>query len=131
MHALLVFVPPTMIATLVVRRSDGDWTFAHAFAESLATYVLALLSSIVIYRLSPWHPLARYPGPPLRKVSELVGAYYAAIGRKATAISELHKQYGNVVRTGMSLTHYSSSVFRALIETSPLVTCRSQLPLYH
>ncbi|TFK89227.1 high nitrogen upregulated cytochrome P450 monooxygenase 2 [Polyporus arcularius HHB13444] len=99
-HALLIFVPPFVIATHYVHRPDGYGTLAHLFAKSLAIHVVALLSSIVVYRLSPWHPLARFPGPPLRKVSELVGAYYAAIGKKATAISELHKQYGSVVRTG-------------------------------
>ncbi len=118
-----------MIATHFVHRPDGYGTLAHLFAKSLAIHVVALLSSIVMYRLSPWHPLARFPGPPLRKVSELVGAYYAAIGKKATAISELHKQYGSVVRTGMSYPFYSSSF--VLIESSRLVTCRTELSLHH
>ncbi|RPD60596.1 high nitrogen upregulated cytochrome P450 monooxygenase 2 [Lentinus tigrinus ALCF2SS1-7] len=99
-HAVLIFVPPALVATLVASRPERGWTYSSAFVKSLATYVISLLASIVVYRLSPWHPLARYPGPPLRRATEFVGAYYAATGRKATAIDALHKQYGSVVRIG-------------------------------
>ena len=33
-----------------------------------ATFITGLASSLALYRLSPWHPLAVYPGPPLAKV---------------------------------------------------------------
>ena len=40
----------------------------------LRTYAIfhsTLISSIVLYRLSPIHPLAKYPGPVLAKISKL------------------------------------------------------------
>ncbi len=100
-QVLLLIVPPGLVAAHVSRLPESTWSFIDAFWTSLAIYVVALLTFTVIYRLSPWHPLARYPGPPLRKVSELVSAYYVAVGRKATYITALHQQYGDVIRIGM------------------------------
>ncbi|TFK89229.1 cytochrome P450, partial [Polyporus arcularius HHB13444] len=97
---LLLFVPPGVVALHATRLPSSIWTFFEAFWLSLAIYVAALLIATVVYRLSPWHPLATYPGPALRKVSELVSAYYVATGRKGTHLRTLHEQYGDIVRIG-------------------------------
>ncbi|KAF9484551.1 high nitrogen upregulated cytochrome P450 monooxygenase 2 [Pholiota conissans] len=65
----------------------------------IATYA-TLFSSIVLYRVSPFHPLARYPGPLLAKCSKLWALYQVSTGKMHLVFSELHEKYGPVVRTG-------------------------------
>jgi hypothetical protein len=57
--------------------SDGFNGLASIFnaglvaLASLGAFLVGLSSSIVIYRLAPWHPLANYPGPVLAKLGKL------------------------------------------------------------
>ncbi|KAF8954023.1 cytochrome P450 [Flammula alnicola] len=60
----------------------------------------SLLTSIAIYRLSPWHPLAEYPGPILCKLSKFRLAFLGAEGKQHLYYRQLHEKYGNVVRVG-------------------------------
>lgn len=64
------------------------------------TYVLALLTSIAAYRLSPWHPLSSVPGPLIGKVSKVWMAYIAWTGKGHEYYALLHERYGTVVRIG-------------------------------
>ncbi|KAH7103623.1 high nitrogen upregulated cytochrome P450 monooxygenase 2 [Auriculariales sp. MPI-PUGE-AT-0066] len=49
-----------------------DWNVTlRGVMESSTITAVALLASIAVYRLSPWHPLARYPGPWLHKLTKL------------------------------------------------------------
>ena len=59
-----------------------------------------LATSILAYRASPWHPLARYPGPLLCKLSKFYAAYLALGGKQYLYYYELHQKYGDVVRIG-------------------------------
>ncbi|RPD60593.1 high nitrogen upregulated cytochrome P450 monooxygenase 2 [Lentinus tigrinus ALCF2SS1-7] len=97
-HAVLIFGPPCAVAAYVSSYPGSSWTFANAFRKSLATYVVSLLSSIVAYRISPWHPLARYPGPLLHKTTNLVAGIWTASGYRNQHIRSLHERYGDVVR---------------------------------
>ena len=88
------------------------------------TYVIfytTLVLSVIFYRLSPFHPLARYPGPLRAKISKL---WFVSIregvhrwprliihqskarlgwqGKQHVHYRNLHKKYGDVVRVGMS-----------------------------
>lgn len=63
-------------------------------------FVLTLLSSIFTYRVSPFHPLAQYPGPLLCKASKLWTAYIAYRGKLHHYHRMLHVQYGPIVRVG-------------------------------
>lgn len=74
----------------------------YAVASTFAHFYLVLLSSIVIYRVSPIHPLSRYPGPLHLKVSKLSMARVAATGKQHVYITKLHEQYGDAVRIGQS-----------------------------
>ena len=67
---------------------------------SFGLYYLTLISSIIIYRLSPWHPLAKYPGPLLAKLTKLWGVYQTAQGTYHLKTKELHERYGPFVRIG-------------------------------
>lgn len=59
-----------------------------------------LVTSILVYRVSPWHPLARYPGPLLCKLTKFHLAYFCLGGKQYLYYSELHHKYGDVVRIG-------------------------------
>ena len=67
---------------------------------AFSIYYATLISSIIIYRLSPWHPLANYPGPVLAKVSKLWGAVHMARGKTHRTLKSLHEKYGSYVRVG-------------------------------
>ena len=59
-----------------------------------------LATSILVYRISPWHPLAKYPGPLLCKLSKFHAAYLALGGKQYLYYYKLHRKYGDVVRIG-------------------------------
>ncbi|KAJ9649898.1 hypothetical protein H2198_010782 [Neophaeococcomyces mojaviensis] len=54
----------------------------------------------LLYRVSPFHPLAHVPGPILPRVSSLWLIYHAWIGDECTVVHGLHERYGPIVRTG-------------------------------
>lgn len=68
--------------------------------SSYITYVGVLGISIAVYRLSPLHPLASYPGPLLFKISKLTGTVVSGTGRQHLILKSLHDTYGPVVRIG-------------------------------
>ncbi|PIG83070.1 cytochrome P450 [Aspergillus arachidicola] len=69
------------------------FTYVTAVPVALLAYVLA----ICIYRI--WfHPLAKYPGPLLAKVTNLYGGYYAWKGDLHIDMMRCHEKYGNYVR---------------------------------
>ncbi|KAF7335410.1 hypothetical protein MVEN_02193800 [Mycena venus] len=72
-------------------------------ARVLCSYLVFLSSlslSIVAYRLSPFHPLAQYPGPTIAKMTKLWGLWKQWQGYKHLVHKELHDTYGPYVRTG-------------------------------
>ncbi|KAJ6495411.1 high nitrogen upregulated cytochrome P450 monooxygenase 2 [Mycena sanguinolenta] len=74
-----------------------------SFPRLLWTYFAYLGSlnlSIVVYHLSPFHPLAQYPGPIIAKVTKLWGLWKAFHGYRHLYHKELHDMYGPYVRIG-------------------------------
>ncbi|KAG6909161.1 hypothetical protein DXG01_001788 [Tephrocybe rancida] len=63
-------------------------------------FLTSLMMSIVVYRLSPWHPLAEYPGPMLNKITQFRNVYVQWSGFQHLVLKELHDQYGTFVRIG-------------------------------
>ncbi|KAF8970156.1 hypothetical protein BDZ97DRAFT_1754159 [Flammula alnicola] len=63
-------------------------------------YFSSLSLITVIYRLSPFHPLAKYPGPVLWRVSSIILSLYSFTGKRHLFIEEFHKKYGPIVRIG-------------------------------
>ncbi|KAJ6439309.1 cytochrome p450 protein [Purpureocillium lavendulum] len=66
---------------------------------SLGLLVLARLAWVVLYRLY-LHPLAKYPGPLLGKLTGLYMVALMVAGKATYSRYEWHKKYGRVVRTG-------------------------------
>ncbi|KIJ55027.1 hypothetical protein M422DRAFT_24886 [Sphaerobolus stellatus SS14] len=62
------------------------------------TFYSALFISIILYRISPWHPLAKVPGPLLCRISKLWSFSIAIQGRAHKYYHELHGKYGPIVR---------------------------------
>lgn len=62
--------------------------------------------SIVVYRLSPFHPLAKYPGPIACKISQLWAVLIYSRGKAHHYRKLLHDQYGPIVRIGTPLRAY-------------------------
>lgn len=69
-------------------------------ARTVSWHVTALIASAVIYRLSPWHPLAKFPGPLINRITSLGLVRIVASGKRYEIINYLHNRYGTVVRTG-------------------------------
>ncbi|KAF2786003.1 cytochrome P450 [Melanomma pulvis-pyrius CBS 109.77] len=78
-------------------------------AGAFAVYVVGLY----LYRLSPLHPLAKFPGPKLAAVTSWYEAYYEIVlsGQYSKKISQLHDQYGPIIRVTPHELHIRDSRF--------------------
>ncbi|KAF7326452.1 Cytochrome P450 [Mycena venus] len=76
----------------------------------LLKHLATLVASVVVYRLSPLHPLAHVPGPLHLKVSNLVIAFISIRGGKRyELIAKLHKRYGKIVRIGSDQVSFADA----------------------
>ncbi|KAJ3873159.1 high nitrogen upregulated cytochrome P450 monooxygenase 2 [Lentinula edodes] len=64
------------------------------------SFYILLFISIGSYRLSPFHPLANYPGPTIAKISKVWTVHKSMDGKLAHYYKMLHDQYGPIVRVG-------------------------------
>ncbi|KAI8984902.1 high nitrogen upregulated cytochrome P450 monooxygenase 2 [Trametes punicea] len=95
-HLTLLLLPPAILTIF----HDTHLPLSKAAFVAFGAHLSTLLLSVVFYRLSPWHPLARYPGPIYLKVSKLPLTWIASGGRQHLFIKRLHERYGDIVRTG-------------------------------
>ena len=99
LHAALLMGPPIAIVAYS-QQLPSFITEVQILLSCYAVYYLTLALSVVIYRLSPWHPLARYPGPFWYRASSFCHAFMSITGRRNTYFKHLHTLHGDVVRTG-------------------------------
>jgi hypothetical protein len=73
----------------------GDLSMLKGVAY-LAIVWLAYRVGIALYNISPYHPLARFPGPKIATASYLYEAYYDwwLVGRYGKVIARMHERYG-------------------------------------
>ncbi|KAG2005799.1 cytochrome P450 [Coprinopsis cinerea AmutBmut pab1-1] len=90
--SMLIF-PPLTVYLLLSNQSTG-------LLRDCAVFYATLVASVVLYRLSPLHPLAKYPGPLLCRITKFRMAWVAAQGRNHKFYQALHKKYGSIVRVG-------------------------------
>lgn len=94
-HAALLLGIPTLLCFYL----NAQLSVLQAVGVLLSHWSL-ILAFTAIYRLSPFHPLAKYPGPALGKLTKFYVAYRNARGDLYVHIRKLHQQYGDVVRVG-------------------------------
>ncbi|KAI0356916.1 cytochrome P450 [Trametes cingulata] len=76
-----------------------EWNLLSILAHPAYLLTLAFVAtwtSFVAYRISPLHPLYKFPGPVLNRVTELPLAYTAARLYRHRYLCELHEKYGPV-----------------------------------
>ena len=93
----LLFVIPALLSQPI---SYTGHPFHAAVPVAFTTYIGALIFFTLAYRLSPLHPLAKYPGPAIAKTSKWWAAYISAKGDSHRYYKQLHDRYGDVVRIG-------------------------------
>ncbi|TFK27312.1 high nitrogen upregulated cytochrome P450 monooxygenase 2 [Coprinopsis marcescibilis] len=95
-YLVLTLIP---ILGLVFGQGAFSLSFGHIL-KGYATYYATLLLSVVLYRISPFHPLADRPGPFICKITKFWGAYIAFKGDTHRYYQQLHQRYGPIVRVG-------------------------------
>ncbi|KAF9000695.1 cytochrome P450 [Cyathus striatus] len=93
---LLLFVPLGLLHELP---SQSASAFVNN-AAYLGLYWASLLGSLLLYRVSPWHPLAKYPGPLICKLTKFRFALLSLKGKQYLEYTRLHERYGDIVRVG-------------------------------
>ena len=86
----------------VVLRPQGV-SILSSVLSSYAVYLSSLVLSVVVYRISPFHPLAKYPGPLFLKISRFSAWVVVMGGNQHRYYHSLHQRYGPYVRTGKIL----------------------------
>lgn len=87
---------------LLIYKTPASLGLPSVAAVYLA-YLASLTLSIILYRISPLHPLAEYPGPLLYKITKLTGMWVSWTGRQHLINKRLHDKYGPFVRVGSSM----------------------------
>ncbi|KAL4734950.1 cytochrome P450 [Aspergillus similis] len=102
------------------------------------TSLLALAGALIIYSLYYvcytfyWHPLARFPGPPLAALTRFYRAYIDISWKHSFVhhLGELHEKYGDIIRIGPNELHFRSPA--AYLEIfSPANRWDKEERLYH
>ena len=73
-------------------------------ANISVAYTLTLVLITLAHRLSPWHPLASYPGPLLARTTSLWLTYISYTGKRYLILDALHARYGPFLRIGRRFT---------------------------
>ncbi|KAL1751835.1 cytochrome P450 [Schizophyllum commune] len=69
-------------------------------ARFLAVYLMSMSASVLAYRLSPFHPLAAFPGPKSAAASKWWSFYQVAVRGRRHINLQRYVRYGTWVRTG-------------------------------
>ncbi|KAI0179615.1 cytochrome P450 [Hypoxylon sp. FL1284] len=77
-------------------------------ASGVAVSVLIYAAALVVYRLF-FHPLAKYPGPFIAKITDAYQLYHAWRGDRHLEFWRLHERYGKVVRFGPNSVSFNSN----------------------
>ena len=98
-HAAILFAPPILLTLLT---HSAHKMLLGALVGNFMTYLVSLVLSVLVYRVSPIHPLARYPGPIGCKISKFWLGIRSLSGFQHQYIRSMHERYGDVVRIGAS-----------------------------
>lgn len=119
----LVFL--ALYAASGVRQRHVGWTCFALSSKYVLLHVGSIIISTMAYRTSPFHPLYKFPGPTLNKVTSLRLLHIAYSGRRHLIIARLHEKYGNIVRTGPNTLSINSQAAIAPIYATAAAMNRS------
>jgi hypothetical protein len=74
-----------------------------AIPFTFLSYLFLLTFFTITYRISPFHPLAKFPGPFISRISKFWIFHVMQRGDLHRYHTELHHKYGDMVRIGESL----------------------------
>ncbi|KIK57400.1 hypothetical protein GYMLUDRAFT_46274 [Collybiopsis luxurians FD-317 M1] len=97
---LLLLSEPLVLSIVSWTASANNFSLPPRYLV-LSAYLIfyaVLATSIVLYRISPFHPLAQVPGPILFKISKFTPLWYYWHGEQGNIFKALHAEYGPVVR---------------------------------
>lgn len=100
LHPTTLHLPPAVVAAF--SKMDFGQTFLLA-----SLFACTYLFCFVFYRLF-LHPLAKYPGPFLGKLTSLHTTWHAYRGDRHLHLYNLHKKYGPIVRFGPNSLSFNS-----------------------
>ncbi|KAF5391057.1 hypothetical protein D9757_003983 [Collybiopsis confluens] len=97
---LLLALEPLFLSLVSSAYSNGFLSLPprNLVLSAYITFYAVLVTSVVLYRISPFHPLAKVPGPLLFKISKFTPLWYYWHGEQSDIFAALHAQYGPVVR---------------------------------
>src|SRR6267154_994520 len=96
-RVILLIVIPALLSGPISSTVQSPYA---ALPLAFAAYWSGLVYFTLTYRLSSFHPLAKYPGPFLAKTSKWWAAYLSGTGDQHRYLKRLHDRYGDVVRIG-------------------------------
>ena len=94
---LLLAVTPFLSFNFVKGHFSSE---VYGLLVTFGLFYFTLGLSIVLYRLSPLHPLAKYPGPAILKITKFAVLVPTFRGKQHIFFKKLHEQYGPCVRVG-------------------------------
>ncbi|KAL0566006.1 hypothetical protein V5O48_016011 [Marasmius crinis-equi] len=95
-----LLVQPAILGWVVYKDDPQAFSVPSVIVNGYCAFYLTLATSIVLYRVSPIHPLAKIPGPVAFRTTKLWRTYICAKGKQQFVLKELHDHYGPIVRTG-------------------------------
>ncbi|KAJ8089129.1 hypothetical protein PM082_014377 [Marasmius tenuissimus] len=95
-----LLVVPLLISFCFDGLLGSKSTIIPTAATIVLVYYTTILLCTLIYRISPFHPLAGYPGPLVCRITKWRSAWAAKHGKLHLLYSDLHERYGDVVRVG-------------------------------
>jgi cytochrome P450 len=108
-------------ASLTWTFNYGGYTLYNAMLRMsffISIYLTSIAGVAVSYRLSPFHPLAAFPGPLINRITALKLAHIVYSGKRFLIIKDLHRKYGKFVRTGPNTLSINSHEALAPIYTT-------------
>ena len=103
----LISYPLLFLTELIMNMTNLSASFVNPF-WTLGCFTVVMFTSIAVYRLY-FHRLGAFEGPPLARVSKLWHSYQCLQGKNHLLLDDLHKRYGDYIRTGQIPFEITSS----------------------